>query len=130
MGSMQYAKSASRKRETYLCSFHFFFFSTCNYNMQLLVFGVFFQNSVRVLSQLCPLKVRLLFCCCCCSLSHDMSCIFSSWAGTVCEIMLTKKAHLHHVCTDITKKSSKQEGKAASTATSGCNKKAPLATAS
>lgn len=44
MGSMQYAKSASRKRETYLCSFHFFFFSTCNYNMQLLVFGFFFSE--------------------------------------------------------------------------------------
>lgn len=40
------------------------------------------------------------------------------------------KAHLHRVCTDITKKTSEQEGKAASKATSGCNKKAPLATAS
>lgn len=43
MDSMQDAKPLSRKRETCLCSFHFFF-PTCNFYMQLLgfVLWVFF----------------------------------------------------------------------------------------
>lgn len=63
MDSVQYAKSASRKRETYLCSFHVFFFShlQLQYAAVSFCFCFCFQKSVCILNQLCPLKVRLLF---------------------------------------------------------------------